>query len=277
MSETTKYAIMLKIESGSSERLPFSLDSLKSDLVVAVIDEVHKVIWLWTGANTGLVQRRSAMRVAQSLKTYGHSIGPTIVGRNLDDVLAVDERKIETDSLMKGRYGKITQLFQMEYNIEADVLAVFKSIGTDAQPSYYGLSREQRDNLVQAAIESHSAGDDEREIEEIVGQYRPPPEKSEQEMVEVSTVDDALLGDIKASIVISSVLTEINDLFISVNKSDGHNEYIIENADGVVCKFIVEGSNIKFKSGSWDIVDKNTKTKIQKVFIDRTKKLLGNL
>ncbi|TFF88418.1 MAG: hypothetical protein EU549_03060, partial [Promethearchaeota archaeon] len=144
MSETTKYAIMLKIESGSSERLPFSLDSLKSDLVVAVIDEIHKVIWLWTGANTGLVQRRGAMRVAQSLKTYGHTIGPTIVGRNLEDVLAIDERKIASDSLMKGRYGKIKGLFETEYKIEAEVLAVFKSIGTDSQPSYYGLSREQR-------------------------------------------------------------------------------------------------------------------------------------
>lgn len=302
MSETTKYVIMLQITSGSSERLPYSMDSLADDRVVAVMDEIHKVIWLWMGSKTGLVQRRGAMRVAQSLKTYGHEIGPTIVGRNLEDVISVDAKKIfaGNDPLMKGRYEKIKELFDQDFNIEADVLAVYKSVSLDDQPSYYGLSREQRDNLVQAAIDAPTVGDDDREIEQIVGQYRPPPEKSSPEIpaapiapapsstptsatvtpepIEESAMgSDDLLGEVKASIVISSVLSELNDIFVSTIVDDsGKKEYFIENADGLVCKFLVDGSNIRFRPDSWELIDNNTKRTIQKVFIDRTKKLLGS-
>jgi hypothetical protein len=294
---------MLQITSGSSERLPYSMDSLADDKVVAIMDEIHKVIWLWMGSNTGLVQRRGAMRVAQSLKTYGHEIGPTIVGRNLEDVISVDAKKIFTgnDPLMKGRYEKIKELFDQDFKIEADVLAVYKSISLDDQPSYYGLSREQRDNLVQAAIDAPTVGDDDREIEQIVGQYRPPPEKSSPEIpvtpiapapssapkqapiapqpIEDSAgeVTDNLLGEVKASILISSVLSELNDIFVStIDDDSGKKEYFIENADGLVCKFLVDGSNIRFRPDSWELVDNNTKRTIQKVFIDRTKKLLGS-
>ena len=293
---------MLQITSGSSERLPYSMDSLADDKVVAIMDEIHKVIWLWMGSNTGLVQRRGAMRVAQSLKTYGHEIGPTIVGRNLEDVISVDAKKIFTgnDPLMKGRYEKIKELFDQDFNIEADVLAVYKSVSLDDQPSYYGLSREQRDNLVQAAIDAPTVGDDDREIEQIVGQYRPPPEKSSLEIpvtpiapaptsapaptpapapIEepVMEITDDLLGEVKASIVISSVLAELNDIFVSsIVDDNGKKEYFIENADGLVCKFLVDGSNIRFRPDSWELIDNNTKRSIQKIFIDRTKKLLGS-
>ena len=283
MAETIKYCIMLKIIQGNSDRLPFSLDSLKSDIVVAIIDEVHNVLWLWMGANTGLVQRRGAMRVAQSLKTYGHTIGPTIVGRNSDDVISVDEKKIQTDSLMGGRYEKVQSLFQMDFSIDADVLAVFKTTSLDSQPSYYGLSKGQRDNLVEAAISAPSVGDDQRNIEEVIGQYRPSPTFQESSTPEstVKTVvkpTDVLIGDVKASIVISSILTQLNDIFVGVSDDpSGKKIYTIENADGVICKFSIDGTNIKFLPGSWDKIDKNSMMLIQKVFIERTKILLKNL
>jgi len=275
---------MLKISQGKSDRMPFSLDSLQRDNIVAVMDEVHGVIWLWMGADTGLVQRRSAMRVAQSLKTYGHTIGPTIVGRNLSDVIPIDGRVIDTDSLMKGRFEKVKELFQMEHNIEADVLAVFKTVSYDSQPTYYGLSKEQRDTLVAAAIAAPAVGVDERDIEEVVGQYRPPPATKEstvvveEEKAKKIEISDELIGEVKASIVISSILTEFNDLFVSIGKDDkGRKAYTIENADGLICKFALDGKNIRFLPESWKNVDKETKTKIQKVFIDRTKTLLSNI
>ncbi|MHA1830375.1 MAG: hypothetical protein ACTSWR_02455 [Candidatus Helarchaeota archaeon] len=285
MAVTTKYCIMLKKTQGKSDRMPFTLESLKADNVVAIMDEVHGVIWLWMGVDTGLVQRRSAMRVAQSLKTYGHTIGPTIVGKNLGDVIPVDGRAIKSDSMMMGRFNKIRDLFQMDYSIEADVLAVYKAISTESQPSYYGLSKEQRDNLVQAAIAAPTVGEDDRSIEEIVGQYRPPPtekeiraETTKQAVSPAATIPPDLIGEIKASIVISSVLTQLNDLFIGIEEgSSGKKIYTIENADGLVCKFSIDGSNIRFMPGSWELIDKESKTKIQKVFIDRTKALLKNV
>ncbi|MFX1450703.1 MAG: hypothetical protein ACFFCM_07675, partial [Promethearchaeota archaeon] len=76
MSTDSKFVIMLEITSGVSERLPFNIESLKDDNIVAIMDEIHDVIWLWMGKNTGLVQRRGSMRAARSLKAYGHEISP---------------------------------------------------------------------------------------------------------------------------------------------------------------------------------------------------------
>ncbi|MHA1269752.1 MAG: hypothetical protein ACTSPY_08215 [Candidatus Helarchaeota archaeon] len=285
MSETTKYCIMLKITQGKSDRLTYKIENLRDSDVVAIMDEVHGVIWLWMGSNTGLVQRRGAMRVAQSLKTYGHTIGPTIVGKSLSDVVHIDGRTINSDSVMAGRFNKVKELFQIDHNIEADVLGVYKAFSTDTQPSYYGLSKEQRDNLVQAALSTPAVGEDDRSIEEIVGQYRPPPSTKEtpapaptpavSSAPSTELISDELVGDVKASIIISSVLTQLNDLFVSVGSGEGGKKiYTVENADGLVCKFQVDGTNIKFLPGSWELVDKESKTKIQKVFIDRTKLLL---
>ncbi|MFX1295458.1 MAG: hypothetical protein ACFFD2_11500 [Promethearchaeota archaeon] len=179
MSHAIKCAILLEISSGATQRLPFSSESLKDDNIVAVMDELHEVIWLWMGRNTGLIMRRGSMRVARSLKAYGHEIGPSIVGRKLKDVVPVDGLKIETDSTEQTKFEKVISLFTREHTIKAEVLAEFQVIAEIEQPKYYGLSKSQRDDLVSAAIAAPSAGDDVRKIEEIVGQFRPiVPDKS---------------------------------------------------------------------------------------------------
>lgn len=63
-----------------------------------VLDEENMAVWLWFGAKRGLVSKRTALRQAQSLKGHGYTIGKSIVGRGLDTIHEIDERKIGRDS-----------------------------------------------------------------------------------------------------------------------------------------------------------------------------------
>ncbi|NVM28324.1 MAG: hypothetical protein HWN65_05740 [Candidatus Helarchaeota archaeon] len=341
MSQTTKCAILLEISSGAAQRLPFSTESLKDDNVIAILDELHEVIWLWMGKNTGLVKRRGSMRVARSLRAYGHEIGPTIVGRRLKDVVPLDGKTIESDPTEKAKFDKVLTLFTREHALKADVLAEYTVTAEVVQHAYYGLSKSQRDDLVSAAIAAPSAGDDSRKIEEIVGQFRPevPPESSTAAVtpkvapspaeppspaiisqpvvvkppapktkvvpppvsptqtieipedlpaattIEISetptiapapVVDDELLGDVKASIVISSILSEISDVFIGVKIQEGNKIFTIEGPDGLICKFSQDKAKIQFLPGSWEKIGQDQKRNIQKLFIDRVKTLMGS-
>ncbi|MHA1650621.1 MAG: hypothetical protein ACTSYB_10550 [Candidatus Helarchaeota archaeon] len=331
MSTATKCAILLEISSGTAKRLPFSPESLKDDNVVAIMDEIHEVIWLWMGKNTGLVMRRGSMRVARSLKAYGHEIGPSIVGRKLKDVIPVDGLKIESDPNEKAKLDKVISLFTREHTIKADVLAEYEVITEIDQPKYYGLSKSQRDELVAAAIAAPSAGDDSRKIEEIVGEFRPnvPPESSTApvipkvtapkptisgasipkttpspaditppsievtetleipdelpttttiEIPEVvpasSMAEDEVIGEVKAAIVISSILSEFSDIFIGTKMEEGRKTFTVESQEGIICKYALDKSKIQFLPGSWEKISAEQKQRIQKLFIERVKKLI---
>jgi len=358
MSGAVKCAILLEISSGTAKRLPFSTESLSDDNIVAIMDELHEVIWLWMGKNTGLIMRRGSMRVARSLKAYGHEIGPSIVGRKLKDVIAIDGLKIETDSEEKANFDKVISLFTQDHTIRFDFLAEFQIEGIVEQPAYYGLSKSQRDGLVQAAIAAPSAGDDTRKIEDIVGKFQvevppesstaavlskptppkptvkpsisstisppkpttklgtsppsppkpaakpslkpaisPPkpaakvdiplpdiaetevleiPEEQEQPMMPSPMEDEPLIGEVKAAIVITSILSEYNDVFLGVKIEDDQKVYNIEGPEGLICRFNLDKSKIQFLPGSWEKVPSNKKQKIQKLFIDRVKTLIGS-
>jgi len=347
MSQAVKCAILLEITSGTALRLPFSTESLTDENIVAILDELHEVIWLWMGRNTGLVMRRGSMRAARSLKAYGHEIGNAIVGRKLKDVIAIDGLKINSDPEEKSRFDQVISLFTREHEIKYDFLAEYQVLVQVEQKAYYGLSKSQRDDLVAAAISSPSAGDDSRKIEEIVGQFRPAPpgetgvenvpkpsikptikmdvgpsplkpaikaevspifapkpaptinppkpvskaeistlDISEAEFIEIPegkpvapspkpATDEKTIGEVKAAIVISSVLSEINDVFLGVKDEGGQQIYTIEGPEGAVCKFALEKSKIQFLPGSWEKISADKKQKIQKLFIDRVKVLIG--
>ena len=340
MSGAVKDAILLEISSGAAKRLPFSTESLTDDNIVAVLDEIHEVIWLWMGKNTGLIMRRGSMRVARSLKAYGHEIGPSIVGRKLKDVIAIDGLRIESDLGEKANFEKVISLFTQEHTIKLDFLAEFQVLGKVEQPAYYGLSRSQRDDLVQAAIAAPSAGDDSRKIEEIVGEFQgdipsgssttatfpkktppkpatkvsaasvsppkptvkpgispskgppkpaakvdiPLPDISETEILELPEEqpimpspmeDEPLIGEVKAAIVLTSILSEYNDIFLGVKTEDDQKVYNIEGPEGLICRFTLDKSKIQFLPGSWEKINPDKKRKIQKLFIDRVKTLIG--
>jgi len=105
MSSRTFFLMFLVEDGGISNPVQWSTDSLKSENIVMVLDEENMAVWLWYGSKRGLVSKRTALRQAQSLKGHGYTIGKSIVGRGLEVIYEIDERKIgrvpETDELNK--------------------------------------------------------------------------------------------------------------------------------------------------------------------------------
>ncbi|HUX99402.1 MAG TPA: hypothetical protein VMV49_07595, partial [Candidatus Deferrimicrobium sp.] len=87
--------------------------------------------------------------------------------------------------------------------------------------------------------------------------------------------EEALLGEIKAAIVMTSVLSEYSDIFIGLKSEGGHKVFKLEGPEGLICQFSLDQSKIQFLPGSWEKVDPTIKRNIQKLFIERVKKLLG--
>ncbi len=269
MSENRKFVILLELKGGVGNRLPFSPENLTDDNIVAVMDEVNNVLWLWLGKNTGLVARRGSMRAARSLKTYGHEYGHSIIGKNLGDILEIKGEAIETENESKSRFQTILNLFNNPSQIQDGVLAIYDGISAGRSNLKYGLTTEQRDQLVQAAISATSAGDDTRKIEDIVGTFRdaapiaPGPGMTQQApSASKISLDNASKMDIQSGIIIGTILSHINDVFIGYKGQGLSKTFSIEGPEGDICKFSITAGKLDFLPGSFQNIDPALKNQI---------------
>jgi hypothetical protein len=88
-------------------------------------------------------------------------------------------------------------------------------------------------------------------------------------------VDEEVIGEIKAAIVVSAILSEISDIFVGLKTQGAKKTYSVEGPDGEICQFTVEKATIQFLPGSWEKISQDKKRSIQKMFIDRVKSVIG--
>ena len=81
-------------DGGIVEPIELNAQQLSSDKSVIVMDEESLRVWLWHGKKRGLVPRRTALRQAESLKGNGYQAGNAIVGRGIQSIVEIDERKV---------------------------------------------------------------------------------------------------------------------------------------------------------------------------------------
>ena len=89
-----KFLAMLEIDSGEARPVPISTTHLSPDRTVLIIDEDAGSMYLFIGRDVGLIARRMAERVTQSIKTYGFKYGNMIVGKNCRNLVIIDEKEI---------------------------------------------------------------------------------------------------------------------------------------------------------------------------------------
>ena len=68
-------------EGGETVPIEWSKDQFQPDRSIIVLDESSLSLFLWHGSKQGLVDRRTALRQAQSLKGHGYTVGKSIIGR----------------------------------------------------------------------------------------------------------------------------------------------------------------------------------------------------
>jgi hypothetical protein len=293
-----EFAIMFQVlEGGVSEPIKWSKEHLTAESNIIILDEGSSSLYLWYGANQGLVSRRTALRQAQSLKGHGFSVGKSIVGRDIKDLKEVDQRKIGrvpevdvlNDELQTLLNKKVKPLddYTVTFELEADIPSAVKPAPkpepkvkpkpkiTAWEPVPKPISRPEPIKKVtppQPKMIHASEYDTKDEtpivskpVEKIVIKSKPVPISEK-----ISTPESNLGLAVQAKIgfVIIGILDHYDDIWISKKENGG---YSVEHMDGKVCEFSISDGKIKFTSDSFSGISTNIKTEIQKKFVDLSK------
>ncbi|MHA1338818.1 MAG: hypothetical protein ACTSRZ_02170 [Promethearchaeota archaeon] len=293
------YALMFEVlDGGVINPIEWSADNLTSDRIILVLDEENSIIWLWHGKMRGLVSRRTALRQAEALKGHGYTIGKTIIGRNIHDIIEIEERKLgvgrfpEMDKanekfmvLLKRKvvhvgnnvvaFGEsmpeeMPDFSEMKAPGKKEEKVVERKVATPFVPSTAEATPQPAPQPVESSknkVEPASIPEPEpiEEVELNASEYVdeeeiqvPEPPKTEQAPPTASLADETKMG-----LVIMAVMSKFLDIWVS-KKLDG--SISIEQMDGPVCTFKVEGGKVKFKAGSFSEIKAEDKKEIQERF-----------
>ncbi len=290
------FAIMFKVlEGGVSEPIKWSKDHLNPESNIIILDEGSSSVFLWYGAKQGLVSRRTALRQAESLKGHGFSVGKSIVGRDIKELIEIDQRKIgrvpEVDDLHDNLQTLLSRGFKYldDYTVTFDVDGDFpsaikptsKPVSTKApKPTPVAMSVDKPEPVV---IKTQPAKEKMKHASEYDTEPDLPKKTipiSSQKIADtpMSTIEQVTAPEPKLDLsiqakigfVLIGVLDHYNDIWIS-KKEDG--SYSVEHMDGKVCQFSNSEGKIKFSSDSFTGISTNIKTEIQKKFLEMSKLL----
>jgi len=275
---------MFKVEEGGvSTPIKWGKENLISDSSIIVLDEENLKLWLWHGKRQNLVSRRVALRQAEALKGHGYQIGKSILGRDIKQLIEIDERKIGRDPETDATNEELQKLLDREYQEIGDNIISFSIVDkvkppeeipkpTPAVPSV-SIPEVKPVKTEEKIISPATEYEPKKEIPKTVTPepkipIEEPPKTVQEEpkpSKEIPTISDARIG-----FVLISILEEFNDVWAS-KKDDG--SIAVEIMDGPVCEFQIEGTVIKFSTNSFKGIDPEKKKAIQERFVQLSKML----
>lgn len=285
------------LEGGVSEPVKWSKDHLTPESNIIILDEGSSSVFLWYGSKQGLVSRRTALRQAESLKGHGFSVGRSIVGRDIKELIEIDQRKLgrvpEVDDLHDNLQTLLNRGFKYldDYTVTFDVDGDFpsaikptsKPVSTEVpKPEPAAVSVDKPEPVViktqSAPVKEKMKRASEYDTEPDLPKKTIPISSQKIEDTPKSTIEHVTAPEPKLDLsiqakigfVLIGVLDHYNDIWIS-KKEDG--TYSVEHMDGKVCEFSNSDGKIKFSSDSFSGISTNVKTEIQKKFVELSKLL----
>lgn len=271
-------ALMFHVKDGGvSEPVKWNKDNLQDDRSIIVLDEGTSTLYLWHGSKQSLVQRRTALRQAQSLKGHGYTIGKSIIGRDTKQIIEIDQRKIgrepettknneQLQEILKKQFKQVDELvitFQLEDTgptiskpkVKAQIQSMKAETTTRPVP---------KTTLPKPVVQPKGPAaptPSTRRVSQVASEYQEPirPASAQQE----GKKDQAKIG-----MLIASILQKYEDIWVS-KKSDG--SYSVEMMDGPICSFSISGGAISFLRNSFNGISTNIKSEIQKTYDDLVK------
>ncbi|MFX1413861.1 MAG: hypothetical protein ACFFA2_08470 [Promethearchaeota archaeon] len=288
------FALMFQVlEGGVSEPIKWNADNLSSDKNILILDEGSSSIYLWHGSKQGLVARRTALRQAESLKGHGYVAGKSIIGRDIKFLKEVDQRKIGRDIETDKYNEELQNILNRDFKELDNCIITFDTEGAkkipftapakavpkpvteptplDSKPKPQ-IVATQEEKVVSAPINKTSPIHSEPAIKpaseynlDIPIETEPTPEKIIEEEITLDLDVQAKVG-----FVLIAILEHYDDIWVS-KKEDG--SFSVEQMDGFVCSFKIEGLKITFTADSFKGISSNIKIEIQKRFIELSKLL----
>ena len=262
-------------DGGVSDPIKWNKESLQPDRSIIILDEASSTLFLWHGTQQGLVQRRTALRQAQSLKGHGYTVGKSIIGRDTKEVIEIDARKVGREPNTTELNEKLQEVLNKKFHEMGDFIVTFDDIGSApaVTPTPKAIPKPAP-AATQAVSKPAPAKVVPKPTPAKAAAVKPAPktkkvefasEYSEPEVKEAPVQDEKekLISDARVGMVLVSVLSKYDDIWVS-KKSDG--SYAVEMMDGPICQFSVSGSSIKFTTSSFSGISTNIKRDIQNCF-----------
>ena len=271
-------ALMFHVKDGGvSDPIKWNKDSLQPDRSIIILDEASSTLFLWHGTQQGLVQRRTALRQAQSLKGHGYTVGKSIIGRDTKEVIEIDARKVGREPATTELNEKLQEVLNKKFQEIGDFIVNFDAGGgtpipkvapkpaatkTVSEPAPVKVTPIKAAPVKAAPVKAAPK----TQKVEFASEYSEPEVKE----APVQSEDDKLLADTRVGMILISILQKYDDIWVS-KKPDG--SYAVEMMDGPICSFTVSGTSIKFSSNSFSGISTNIKTEIQQFFKSLSKLL----
>ncbi|MHA1333114.1 MAG: hypothetical protein ACTSPL_03465 [Candidatus Odinarchaeia archaeon] len=253
----SRYLLMLELnEQGDISPIQLSTSSFASDKILLVVDEINSTVWLWTGRDISFIQKRMALRMANSLKTFGYRVQNVLIGRGSRHLIHIDESELD-DAETKSNYETLITTIKNS-NIEG-ILGIYTKPVAEI-----GEVRVPKDAVIIKPREK-------RERVEEGGLAPPPVPTSEapfegEEVTVLQSASDEIKDSVKAGILISCVLEEFPEIHIKRITENGKLCYEIELPENIMFKFKLGNSNVAFESEKQGI---GVVEKIQRKFNER--------
>jgi hypothetical protein len=279
------YALMFNIlEGGVAEPIKWGKDQLQPDRSIIILDESTLSLYLWHGQQQGLVQRRTALRQAQSLKGHGYTVGKSIIGRDIKTIQEIDARKVGKVPEVSEIYEDMEEVLEKQVKEVGDFIVTFDideaegkiSKKVTAKPKSKPKPKPKPTPSTSTTAKTTSS------TPKTEPKPKPKPEEqqpkvkvklsSAQEVSEEIDADKTLIIEARIGFVLKAILDHYNDIWVS-KKDDG--TYAIEMMEGPICTFEIDKSTakLKFSQNSFSGISTKVKTEIQKKFIELSKLL----
>lgn len=272
------------LEGGVAEPIKWGKDQLQPDRSIIILDESTLSLYLWHGQQQGLVQRRTALRQAQSLKGHGYTVGKSIIGRDIKTIQEIDARKVGKVPEVSEIYEDMEEVLEKQVKEVGDFIVTFDideaegkiSKKVTAKPKSKPKPKPKPTPSTSTTSKTTSS------TPKTEPKPKPKPEEqqpkvkvklsSAQEVSEEIDADKTLIIEARIGFVLKAILDHYNDIWVS-KKDDG--TYAIEMMEGPICTFEIDKSTakLKFSQNSFSGISTKVKTEIQKKFIELSKLL----
>ena len=297
------YALMFEVlDGGVSNPIEWGEQNLQSDRIIMTLDEENETIWLWHGKKRGLVSRRTALRQAESLKGHGYTVGRSIIGRNVNKIVEIEERKIgrvratdeandlfmsllaksvnhvgnnvvsfggpsQDDALIRGK-GEAAPAPKPKAEPKPEPKPMPKpEVKTAPAPK----PKAEPKSMPKPEVKTAPAPVSEPEPDFGASEYADDEDVPEPEPTPAPAAKAEPKPSINAreeaqkGLVIMAVMSQFSDIWAS-SQDDGW--ISIEQMNGNVCKFRIEQGKIKFGQGSFSKIEPEAKDAIKKRFYE---------
>ena len=267
------------VEGGIVESIEFSKDHLTPDKSIIVLDEENQKVWLWHGKGRGLVPRRTALRQAQSIKGHGYQAGNAIIGRDLNAIIEIDDRKVGREPESTQNNEKLMLLLNKNYEPIGNMVYIIGKGGEKKVPLQESKPAPVQENkpVIKQVIPTP--------IDSKLEESKPEPEhpKLDTPEIDVNVLQDELSKTVESKPesepkhtldesdkvligrVIVLLMEQFKDLLIS-SKDDGSIK--VEQMEGNICLFSVDNHKIKFTPDSFSEVPSEKKEAVENQISD---------